>query len=181
MGTRAKWDALAVRLRGAADPFQEPEIAELWTLACEEGPRALTTFRQAGRLDDERAADLTRDLLVDALPSIVAADNPQAYFIAALTNAARSWLRKKGSAVASPAEPGARHDASHPITPAPDHALRIDMTDFLLTLSERERDVLVGVANDEDREEHARRLGITRANLDQIVSRARRRFRPEEP
>lgn len=181
MGTRAQWNALATRLRRATDPFEQPEIAELWALACEEGPRRLAKFRRAGRLDDERIADLTRDLLVSALPSIIHAENPHGYFIAALTNAAVSWLRKGSSPVMSADEPEGLRPGMHATTPAPDHAFRIDVIDFLQTLSEREYDALIGVAHGENRAELARLLGITPGNLDQVVSRARKRFTREEP
>lgn len=181
MGTRAQWDALAARLREATDPFQHPEVADLWALACAEAPRRLAKFRRAGRLDDDRIADLTRDLLVDALRSIINAANPQAYFIAALTNAALSWLRKGSSAVRSADEHEGARQSPHTTTAAPDHAFRIDVADFVQTLSQREYEALLGVAYGEERKELARRLRISPANLDQIVSRARRRFRQEEP
>jgi RNA polymerase sigma factor (sigma-70 family) len=181
VGTRSQWDALAARLRETANPFDEPEVAELWAIACEEAPRVLASYRRSGRLDGERIADLTRDLLVNSLPDIVAAANPQAYFVTALVNAARSWLRRGGSRVVSAPEAGATPDDKHPKTSAPDHALRIDAVDFLQTLSDRERTALIGVAHGEDRTQLATVLGISRTNLDQIVSRARKRFRAGEP
>ena len=99
-----------------------------------------------------------------------------------LVNAARSWLRRGDARVAAPREVGGgSHDASSPTPPAPDHALRIDVADFMVTLSQRERDVLIGVGNDVDRQMLARLHGTSRANVDQIVSRARKRFPREEP
>lgn len=172
---------LATRLRETAIPFEQPEFAELWALACEEAPRILASFRRSKRLDDERIADLTGDLLLNELTSIVGATNPQACFVTCLVNAARSWLRRGDSRVAAAREVGGSHDASQPASPAPDHALRIDVADFMETLSARERDVLIGVGNDVDRQVLARLLGNSRANVDQIVSRAVKRFKREEP
>ncbi len=172
---------LATRLRETAYPFEQAEFAELWALACEEAPRVLASFRRSKRLDDERIADLTRDLLVNELASIVDATNPQAYFVTCLVNAARSWLRRGDARVASSGEVGGAHEVRHSTTAAPDHALRIDVADFMGTLSQRERDVLIGVGNDVDRQVLARLLGTSRANVDQIVSRARKRFPPGEP
>jgi DNA-directed RNA polymerase specialized sigma24 family protein len=181
VATRAQWDVLASRLRETAYPFEQPELAELWALACEEAPRVLSSFRRSKRLDDERIADLTGDLLLNDLASIIDATNPQAFFVTCLTNAARSWLRRGDARVAAPGVVGGSREASQSATAAPDHALRIDVADFMETLSQRERDVLIGVGNDVDRQVLARLLGTSRANVDQIVSRARKRFPPEEP
>jgi RNA polymerase sigma factor (sigma-70 family) len=168
------------RLRGAADPYSHPDFAELWTLACQDGPIALESFRRCGKLDGARIADLTRDLLLDALPAILHAVSPQAYFVAAIENAALSWLRRGSARVASLENETAARDGAETAAASHDPVAWIAAGDFMRTLSERERSVLVAVAQDEDRDEIASALGLTRANVDQIVSRARRRFRRED-
>lgn len=180
VGTRDEWDQIVVRLRRAGDPYGDPAFAELWALACEDGPAALESFRRSGKLDDARIADLTRDLVIDALPAMLEAVNPHAYFVAAIVNAARSWLRRGSARVVSPDDRSAAHDETHPAAVAPDLESWIDASDFMLTLSERERSVLQALAHGEDRDAIARALGLTRANVDQIISRARRRFRRED-
>jgi RNA polymerase sigma factor (sigma-70 family) len=180
VGTRDEWDRIVVRLRRAGDPYGDPAFAELWTLACEDGPAALESFRRSGKLDEARIADLTRDLVIGALPAILEAVNPHAYFVAAIVNAARSWLRRGSARVVSPGDRSAAHDETHPVAVAPDLESCIDASDFMLTLSERERSVLQALGHGEDRDAIARALGLTRANVDQIISRARRRFRRED-
>lgn len=179
MGSRADWDEITAVLRVAPDPYACAELGQLWALALEEAPRALASFRVSGRLDDDRIADLTRDFLVDHLRALLDnAVNPRAYFVVSLQNCARSWLRK-GSARLAPAE----HEEGKVRAPravSADPALLIDAQDFVLTLTERERDVLAGLTHDVDREELARTLGISRANVDQIVSRVRARFHRED-
>lgn len=180
VGTREEWDGIVVRLRRADDPYGDPAFAELWALACEDGPAALESFRRSGKLDDARIADLTRDLVIDALPAILEAVNPHAYFVAAIVNAARSWLRRGSARVMSPDDRSGADDERHPLAVTPAPASWIDANDFLLTLSERERSVLVALGHGEERDAIARALGLTRANVDQIISRARRRFRRED-
>ena len=179
VGTRAIWDEIIEVLRAAPDPYECPELARLWALALEEAPRALARFRGPGRLDDERIADLTKDFLVEHLHALLDAVSPRAYFIVALQNSARSWFRKGSSRLAL----DERDDTSSGEDPAAiaDPTQLIHARDFLRGLSQREYDVFVGIANGADREELARALDISRANLDQIVSRVRRRFRTEEP
>lgn len=179
MGTRAIWDEIIEALRAAPDPYECSELSRLWALALEEAPRALAGFRGSGKLDDERIADLTKDFLVEHLRALLDAVSPRAYFIVALQNAARSWLRRGSSTVAEgvPRDEGGREDPAA----LTDYAHLIDARDFLRTLSQREYDVLVGLVNGADREELARALDISRANVDQIVSRVRRRFRAGEP
>jgi DNA-binding NarL/FixJ family response regulator len=47
-------------------------------------------------------------------------------------------------------------------------------------MAPREREIVVAVAMGEDREELARSYNTSRANIDQIVSRARRRLHGED-
>lgn len=179
MGNLAVWDEVVEVLRAAPDPYECPELAQLWALALEEAPRALASFRRGGRLDDERLADLTKDFLVAHLHALLGAVSPRAYFIVALRNSAHSWFRKRSSAIAL--HPPGEAEDDEITAPVLDPAELVDARDFLRCLTEREYDVLVGVGNGADRDELARALDISRANLDQIVSRVRRRFRMEEP
>lgn len=179
VGSRAEWDEITAVLRAAPDPYACAELGQLWALALEEAPRVLASFRVAGKLDDERIADLTRDFLVEDLRAILEnAVNPRAYFVVAIQNSARSWLRR-GSARIAPTDYEAAK-GREPRAASADPAELIDAQDFLRGLTERERDVLAGLAAGVDREELARALGTSRANVDQIASRVRARFRRED-
>jgi DNA-directed RNA polymerase specialized sigma24 family protein len=60
-------------------------------------------------------------------------------------------------------------------------AFVLDARAELLRLSPRDRAIVVAAALGEEREDIARNLGTSRANVDQIVSRARKRLSGGEP
>jgi DNA-directed RNA polymerase specialized sigma24 family protein len=158
-----------VALRAAPDPFRCPELAEFYALALADGPLLLSTFRQ--RLGDERILDLVHDLLASKLEAILAADEPRAFFCTALQRRAVSWVRRGDAAV--------HETTSGDETSAPDDtdaAFVVDAKAALQALSPRDRAVAVAVALGDEREEIAVTMGTTKANVDQIVSRIRKRF-----
>ena len=170
MPAAEEWIRVVLLIRKDADPLKSAHLGELYTLALQDGPRLLKSFQK--RLGDDRIIDLVHDLLASKIDAIVAADEPRALFCTALQRRAISWLRRGDAAVVED-------------TPerAPDGLHEDDRQGFLLDaktalegLPERERAMVVAVALGEEREAIAAAFGTTRANVDQIVSRVRRRF-----
>jgi DNA-directed RNA polymerase specialized sigma24 family protein len=166
-----EWRAVVALLRAAPDPLQSEHVARLYELALSDGPRLLRSFRR--RLGDERIVDLVHDLLAVKLEAIIAAEEPRALFCTALHRRAISWLRR-GDAIVMPDGPEV---ASAP-TAAEEETRGFvhDALAALRALPAREREIVVAAAVGEDREAIAREFGTSRANVDQIVSRARRRL-----
>ncbi|MFO0735400.1 MAG: hypothetical protein U0270_05955 [Labilithrix sp.] len=150
-------------------------LPRLYELALEDGPKLLARFQR--RLGDERIVDLVHDLLSTKAEAIVAADEPRALFCTALQRRAISWLRRGDAAVmeAGPESAGGREDEGER------QRFLLDARAALDGLSERERAMAVAVALGEERETIAREFRTTRANVDQIVSRIRRRFAGGDP
>ncbi|MFO0626876.1 MAG: sigma-70 family RNA polymerase sigma factor [Polyangiales bacterium] len=169
--TKVRWLQVSVPLRGSASPWSHPGASALYGLLFAEGVRALRGYRA---IDPARRDDLISEVFVRALPRIVAADDPCAYFRTALAHEARSWLRRRGSRVCDAAAPHAepRHDGeAHPVA-------RLTLRALARSLSPREQQVFLGLMDGEDRDALARRLHTSRANIDQIVHRARARLIP---
>jgi DNA-directed RNA polymerase specialized sigma24 family protein len=154
---------------------REKNLPRLYELARADGPKLLSRF--ARRLGDERVLDLVHDLLATKLESILAADEPRALFCTALQRRAISWLRR-GDADVVEDKPDIANDASLDQEPERQRFL-LDARAALDGLPPRERMMVVAVALGEEREAIAREFQTTRANVDQIVSRVRRRFSEE--
>lgn len=174
---REDWSETLALLRAGGDPLRSPHLGAFYAMAVRDGERMLASFRQ--KLDEERIRDLIHDLLAERLREVIEAKDPRALFCVALQRRAISWLRR-GDAVVEEPPP-----ASGPTGEAADieeerRAFLIDASRALLELSQRDRDIVAAVAWGEDREEIAQRHGTTRPNVDQIVSRAHRRFRGGE-
>lgn len=150
-------------------------LPALYELAREDGPRFLARFRR--RLGDERIVDLVHDLLATKAEAIALADEPRALFCTALQRRAISWLRRGDAAVIEAPPSGAV--GTVPEDEAERQRFLVDARAALDELTPRERMVAVAVALGEEREEIARELKTSRANVDQIVSRIRRRFAGE--
>lgn len=167
--TKVRWLQASAPLRGSATPWSHPGASALYGLLFAEGARALRGYRA---IDRARREDLISEVFVRALPRIVAADDPCAYFRTALNHEARSWLRRRGARVLDAAphtEP--RHDGeAHPFA-------RLTLRALARSLSSREQQVFLGLMDGEDRDALARRLSTSRANIDQIVHRTRSRAR----
>jgi DNA-directed RNA polymerase specialized sigma24 family protein len=124
-------------------------------------------------LDDERARDLVADLLVAKLDDLVESADPYPYFCTAVRNAGRSWLRRPTAKV-RPDSGVARvtqEDASA--------SARLELERVVIRLRPQEAEIFAAIAVGEDRDALARSYGTTRANIDQIISRARKRLKDE--
>jgi len=162
------WQLAQQRVLACEDPWRSPHFAELYVIAIADGQRALAGF---ARIDPSRRADLIHDLLVRSLDAIVHARSPRAFFITSLTHLAIQWLRR-GDARVLP-EP-----AREPVDER-DAVRGLDLSRVLERLSPRDGKIVLAVAMGEDRHEIARAHGLTRDNVDQIVSRARARLAQE--
>lgn len=169
MPTAHDWQIARQRITSAPDPARSREIGVLYRLAIADGTRALRTF---SKIDEERRADLIHDLLATRLDAILAADSPRALFVTALIRLAIQWIRRKDAEVRE-------GPAVHVDGIDRDPAYGIDVRRALEKLGPREARVLLAVAIGEDRDEIARVHGTSRQNVDQIVSRARRRLAEE--
>lgn len=170
LSTSVRWLRAARSLRGAARPASHAAFGALYALAMSAARATLRRFRG---IDPARAEDLASEVILRALPEVIAAENPRAYYCTALRRAAISWTRRGGAAVregeARPWEGGPLDAAERAVIDCVDARRR------LKALAPRERAVLFAVVEGEAREAIAARLGTSRANVDQIVHRARAR------
>lgn len=174
MPAAEEWKAVVALVRAAAEPLQSPHLPRLYELALADGPRLLGNFRR--RLGQERIVDLIHDLMAAKVDAIIAADEPRALFCTALQRRAISWLRRGDAEVVAEVREtadacGAAEDERQ--------GFILDAKSALDQLPARERAMVVAVALGEERESIAREFGTSRANVDQIVSRVRRRFSGE--
>jgi DNA-directed RNA polymerase specialized sigma24 family protein len=166
VATADDWREAALRIR----QDKAKHLPRLYELALEDGPRLLARFQR--RLGDERIVDLVHDLLATKADAIIEADEPRALFCTALQRRAISWLRRGDAAVASERpERGAEHEDE-----GERQRFLVDARAALDGLTPRERAMAVAVALGEEREAVAREFKTTRANVDQILSRIRRKF-----
>lgn len=153
-------------------------MGRLFALAEEDGRAALHRF--AGEMDDAAMVDLIRNLLVAKLVLVVGSEEPRGYFWKALVRAAIS-RKRKGSTRVEPT-PEQEPAPEEPVDAAEQaHAVRLDLAAAWARLSPREQEILGAIGEGEDRDALAGRWGTTRNNIDQIVSRARKRLVGEEP
>lgn len=166
MATADDWREAALCIR----QDRAKHLPRLYQLALEDGPRLLARFQR--RLGDERIVDLVHDLLATKVDAIIEADEPRALFCTALQRRAISWLRRGDAAVASerPESAADRDDEGER------QRFLLDARAALDDLAPRERAMAVAVALGEEREAVAREFKTTRANVDQILSRIRRKF-----
>ncbi len=175
VGTRDEWNELVGSL-GETDRTRSPRFPEFYVLAVRDGAKFLASFRAS--LGDERIHDLIHDVLADA-DTILRADTPRALFYTALKRRAISWKRRGDAPVVEtpPVEVATEH--AHAVEAR--RAFVLDAQAAFDALPDRERLIVAAAALGEDRETIARDLRTTRANVDQIVSRARKRFREGGP
>lgn len=176
MATRQEWDEIIARIQGEPDPLRSPHLRRLYEVALSDGPRFLASFQRS--LGEERTLDLVHDLLAEKLQAIIEAETPRAFFCTALQNRARSWVRR-GDAKVVESPPDSSRAAASDRSEEERRAFVLDARDALAALSERDRGIVVAAAIGEDREAIARDFRTSRANVDQIVSRAQKRFRGE--
>jgi RNA polymerase sigma factor (sigma-70 family) len=159
------WHIAACSLRRETAERDHSTLAKLYVLAMRDGLNALRTF---ARIDAAYREDLVQDVFTARWCNVVAAANPRAYFRTAVRNAARSWLRARDRELVVLGEVIVHADDAH--------AFKLDACRRLASMSERQRNVLVDDALGYSRDEIAARYNLTRANVDQIVSRTRRSF-----
>lgn len=176
MAGKQEWIEVVELVRGAADPTASRHLPRLWALAQAEATRSLGALND--RLGKALVEELVWDLLAAELPAIVGAANPRAYFIRAICNRALSWIRSPRS-MALPLDDG-RVSRTPGAGVESDPVFLIDARAALARLPARERDVVTSAALGIDRDEIAAMFGTSRANVDQIVSRVRRRFREDD-
>ncbi len=169
MAAREEWDDVIARILAADVPAKSPHVRRLYEIAVDDGRRFLASFRH--QIDDERALDLVHDVLAMNLEDVLAAETPRAFFCVAVRRRAVSWLRRGDAAVAAAddAERGSGVDEDER------RGFLLDARSLLADLSERDRAIVVAVAAGEDVAVVARELGVSPANIYQIVSRARKR------
>ncbi len=168
------WGALAAAIRDAPSAWSCAAFGELYALAIVEGRRVLRGLRG---LDDARREDLAIEALLAKLPEVVSAERPRAFFRTVLWRDAISWMRSGRSRLATadePAEPS-RYDEGPYDAEEASAIYRVDARQRLDALDARELEVMLADAWGEAREAIARAVGTSRANVDQIISRARRR------
>jgi len=181
VGTSQDWQDIVGLIQRAPDRHRSPHVARFYALAIDDGMRTLRSFRE--RLGEDRLRDLIHDLLASALDAILDAESPRAFFTTSLRRRAIDWIRRPDAAIADHDDPRRENDvradrvtagAAIGNTTDADHGFVMDARAALAQLSERDRDIVLGVAYGEDRERLAQEHRTTRQNIDQIVSRARR-------
>jgi len=181
LSQREEWIAIVAKIRAdGGDPHTSPHLPRLYGLALSEGPRQLASFRR--RLGEDRIVDLVHDLLAAKVDAIVAAEEPRALFCTALQRRAISWLRRGDAAVVEDPVEETTNTAAYDESEGSEDERQgfiLDARNVLSKLPERERALVVAVALGEDREAIARTFGTSRANVDQIVSRVRRKLAAE--
>ncbi len=166
-----EWNAAAARLRELprAVRSQSQDFGTLYRLALEHGPRRLA----GAKIDPERAADLIADLLSAKLDQLVDARDPFPFFLTAVTNAGRDWLRRKGSHVAAePKVEKAREEEDRSERSA-------ELNRLLSRLTPLEREIFALEASGEDHTSIGAAVGKKRDAIAQIISRARKRLREQ--
>ena len=169
------WTALIEEIRQAPDPVASPALGRLYQLALGCGARVLARFHN---ISPEDRADLVAEVLADKLRLLVSpkVDRPLGLFVTTLTCRALDHLRAEG--VRRKNEAGLRDVAVLQQAASGDETDRVrglDTVRALATLSPRDRDIVWAVALGEDRDQVALAFGTTRANVDQIYSRFRKR------
>lgn len=172
MSIREEWLEVVAEVAAARVRSRSPALPRLYRVAVAEARTALQSFPTdiRGQTDD-----LVHDLLHEKLDAILEARNPRGLFITAIRNAAIDLQRRDKKLVREDETLAVeRHDEA----PAVDDLLasRQEAERVTATLSARERQVFAALAAGEERDDIARALGTSRVNIDQIVSRTRKRL-----
>jgi DNA-directed RNA polymerase specialized sigma24 family protein len=181
MPSRDVWSAVEQCVAESPAPARSPEITRLYRLAMDEGRWALRGMQWVRDSDVE---DLVHDKLHAELASLLLATDPRAYFCTIVRRAALDLRRRAqgkrgdGTALRSFVSVDDADFQALPAEDAPiDEALarRREAREIVARLSERELQVFVALMHGEDRDDIAAVLRTSRANVDQIVSRTRKR------
>jgi RNA polymerase sigma factor (sigma-70 family) len=175
-----EWAEVVAQIRQEGGPLKNRAVMQLYRYAMEEGPRILSSYRR--EFGDAVIEELTHALIAERLHDIVTkSDNPKAYFRTALVRRAISWARRGDAAVVeqpSDTAPAWSSGATGPANEETDRQQFVHDAQVILdSLSPRDQQILVAVGLGEDRDELARMFQTSRANIDQIVSRARKLLR----
>lgn len=181
MPSRDEWIAVVQCVAQSPTPTRSKEINRLYRLAMDEGRSALRGMQWVREAEVE---DLVHDKLHAELASLLLATDPRAYFCTIVRRAALDLRRKnqgkRGDGTALRAFVSV-DDADFQALPAEDApidealARRRQAQEVIARLSERELQVFVAIMHGEDRDDIAATLETSRANVDQIVSRTRKR------
>jgi len=173
MSTREAWLEVVEEIAAAPVRTRSPALARLYRLAVTAATTALARFPSEIQ---EQVEDLVHDLLHEKLDAILEAHNPRGLFVTAIRRSAID-LQRRDRRLVQEDEDDASTQARDPSAPV-DEALaaRQEAERLSATLSPKERQVFAAIAAGEEREDIARAMGTSRANIDQIVSRARKRI-----
>lgn len=164
------------KVREHRDPFSSPHLPELFSRAKLDGAKRLASFKD--QLGSAQIEDQIHDTFFRILPELMNAEHELALFLVALSRDTISLIRRKDSVVVKDVE--SEESAGELIEADFEPVFRLDAQSFLAGLPLRDRSILIAVGEGEDRETIAREHKTTRANVDQVVSRARKKFREED-
>ncbi len=150
-------------------------LTSLYVLAEELGKRALASFR---KLEAEEKVDLIHDLLAAKLEELVDGDRPRALWITMVKNRAIDETRKKTRH--HEILEGVHHARTSLAGNEEDRSFQMDARTALESLPERDRQIVVAVQLGENREDIAALHRLSRAAVDQIVSRVKRRWKESQ-
>lgn len=184
MGAPAdEWNEAAARLRGLPreERWRSKDVVRLFELAPTIAKRTLAGHWT--RIGPEDVEDLAKDLLAQNLHGFLDVDpsthggSAAVYFQQALRNRAVSWHRRMSRLEGDPDRALARVSALAAEENSGSAGAEVDQ--ILSRLTPLEREVFAAIQAGEAREAIAERFNTSRANIDQIVSRARRRLRKQ--
>jgi len=124
--------------------------------------------------------DIASQFLVDKLDALVEADNPARFLATALYRRACSMKRRKD---AQHLELTERHADGTAGADGRKPLLELELEEAMIalnSLSTRDREIILAVASGHEPEEAAEAFGTSRANVYQVISRFRRRFKRED-
>lgn len=170
MGAAEEWRGVCDELLLAGDPERSPHVKRLYALARATG---VAVLKRRWSYSEDDAMDVVHDVLATRFRKIVEAESPRAFFIRILVNQAISAHRRQPEA-AGELEPQLADSGA-----GASDALCLEEVLALLTgeLSPRDQRVFSARCLGTSTKEVAGAEGLTPANVDQIVSRARARLK----
>lgn len=168
-----EWGVVVGQVRQSKDPWQSPALPRLYELAHALGPAVLSGLG----IRREDIEDLVSELLATKLHEIVASAEPRPFFWTCLRRKAISRLRRKATRVVEDRPLDAPGEGQTASDEGRQDARRIlEIVRSLLT--PREWDVVSAIhLEGVEREEVAAALRTSRANIDQIMRRARMKLK----
>jgi RNA polymerase sigma factor (sigma-70 family) len=175
VASREQWAAVVAEVRRAPTPWQSPALARLYALALEDGHAVLAA--EYPQLSAGEREEVIHDLFVAKVKDVVKATEPRSFFGVAIKRRSIDAFRRVQTRHAKEPELRARAAWRQDGSGAEDERLEtIDGARALDRLPEEDRDLMLAITFGEDREDIARQAGTTRANVDQRVSRLRKRL-----